>query len=309
MTHALVRVYAPVRDHLDAYAIADHLVPDLMTTPRWIPELEAEALPLQRVFLAEKWLVARLHYGHVDPREAGVGNIVNCGAAMYMAPVGLVNAGRPGGRLRRGPGHRRRAPVLVRAGGGGRVRGGGGRGVHARRDADSVVDRPACPWRRTAPGRRSRRSAKSAARHSGLRVGAASAARGGRALRHGGPRLPRPLPRRPPPLPAARHRGTPHRPGHAAGRRRRLPPHGPRRGQLRPRLRLDRHDGGRDGRRADGASAGPGRVGRSRSPRPAAWTCRPRPAASRRSPARSSPGTPAAAAPTKRRFARLTEAR
>ncbi|MGC3004092.1 ADP-ribosylglycohydrolase family protein [Streptomyces sp. G35A] len=95
MTHALVRVYAAVRDHLDAYAVADHLVPDLMTNPRWIPELEAEALPLQRIFLAEKWLVARIHYGHVDPREAGVGNIVNCGAAMYMAPVGLVNAARP----------------------------------------------------------------------------------------------------------------------------------------------------------------------------------------------------------------------
>ncbi|MER5909514.1 ADP-ribosylglycohydrolase family protein [Streptomyces sp. NPDC001982] len=95
MTHALVRVYAQVRDHLDAYAIAEHLVPDLMTTPRWIPELEAEALPLQRIFLAEKWLVARLHYGHVDPREAGVGNIVNCGAAMYLAPVGLVNAANP----------------------------------------------------------------------------------------------------------------------------------------------------------------------------------------------------------------------
>ncbi|MGW2228927.1 ADP-ribosylglycohydrolase family protein [Streptomyces formicae] len=95
MTHALVRVYDTVRDHLDAYAVADHLVPDLMTTPRWIPELEAEAIPLHRIFLAEKWLAARLHYGHVDPREAGTGNIVNCGAAMYMAPVGLVNAANP----------------------------------------------------------------------------------------------------------------------------------------------------------------------------------------------------------------------
>ncbi|WP_030204820.1 ADP-ribosylglycohydrolase family protein [Streptomyces sp. NRRL S-87] len=95
MCHALVRVYEKVRDHLDAYAVADHLVPDLMGTPRWIPELEAEALPLHRVFLAEKWIVARLHYGHVDPREAGSGNIVNCGAAMYMAPVGVVNAGNP----------------------------------------------------------------------------------------------------------------------------------------------------------------------------------------------------------------------
>ncbi|MFJ2646899.1 ADP-ribosylglycohydrolase family protein [Streptomyces sp. NPDC087420] len=95
MTHALVRVYGTVRDHLDAYAVAEHLVPDLMSVPRWIPELEAEALPLQRIFLAEKWIVARLHYGHVDPREAGTGNIVNCGAAMYMAPVGLVNAAHP----------------------------------------------------------------------------------------------------------------------------------------------------------------------------------------------------------------------
>ncbi|MCX4509660.1 ADP-ribosylglycohydrolase family protein [Streptomyces sp. NBC_01619] len=95
MTHVLVRVYATVRDHLDAYAVADHLVPELISTPRWIPELEAEALPLQRIFLAEKWLVSRLHYGHVDPREAGTGNIVNCGAAMYMAPVGLVNAADP----------------------------------------------------------------------------------------------------------------------------------------------------------------------------------------------------------------------
>ncbi|MDG4863898.1 ADP-ribosylglycohydrolase family protein [Streptomyces sp. T-3] len=95
MTHALIRVYEKVRDHLDAYAIAEHLVPDLIGTPRWIPELEAEALPLQRIFLAEKWLVARLHYGHIDPREAGSGNIVNCGAAMYMAPVGLVNAAAP----------------------------------------------------------------------------------------------------------------------------------------------------------------------------------------------------------------------
>lgn len=95
MTHALIRVYEKVRDHLDAYAVAEHLVPELMGRTVWIPELEAEALPLQRVFLAEKWIVTRLHYGHADPREAGTGNIVNCGAAMYMAPVGLVNAANP----------------------------------------------------------------------------------------------------------------------------------------------------------------------------------------------------------------------
>lgn len=95
MTQALVEVYAKRRDHLDAYAVAEDLVPLMIGEPRWIPELETSALILQRVFLAEKWIVARLHYGHVDPREAGVGNIVNCGAAMYMAPVGLANAGDP----------------------------------------------------------------------------------------------------------------------------------------------------------------------------------------------------------------------
>lgn len=96
MTHALVEVYDRVRDHLDAYAVAEHLVPLLIGERRWIPELEDEALLLQRIFLAEKWLVARLHYGHVDPREAGVGNIVNCGAAMYAAPIGIANAADPG---------------------------------------------------------------------------------------------------------------------------------------------------------------------------------------------------------------------
>ncbi|MEV0402343.1 ADP-ribosylglycohydrolase family protein [Actinoallomurus sp. NPDC050550] len=97
MTHALVRVYERAGGHLDAYSAAEYLVPEMMGEKRWIPELEAEALPLQRVFLAEKWLALRLHYGHVDPREAGVGNIVNCGAAMYMAPVGIVNAADPDG--------------------------------------------------------------------------------------------------------------------------------------------------------------------------------------------------------------------
>ena len=97
MTRLLIEVYDKRRTHLDAYAVAEDLVPLMIGEPRWIPELEAEALILQRVFLAEKWLVARLHYGHVDPREAGVGNVVNCGAAMYMAPVGLANPGNPDG--------------------------------------------------------------------------------------------------------------------------------------------------------------------------------------------------------------------
>lgn len=97
MTNLLVGVYAKNRRHLTAFDMADDLVPLMMNQITWIPELERETVPLLRVFLAEKWLVTRLYYGHVDPREAGVGNVVNCGAAMYMAPVGIANAGDPQG--------------------------------------------------------------------------------------------------------------------------------------------------------------------------------------------------------------------
>ncbi len=97
MTHALVRVYARLGRHLDAYAIDSDLVAEMVDRTEWIPELERETVLLQRVFLAEKWLVLRLRYGHNDPREAGVGNLVNCGAAMYIGPVGIANAGDPAG--------------------------------------------------------------------------------------------------------------------------------------------------------------------------------------------------------------------
>lgn len=95
MTRLLIDVYLDKRAHLDAYDIADRLVPRMIGDQTWIPELEAEALPLQRVFLAEKYIALRLHWAHVDPREAGVGNAVNCGAAMYVAPIGVVNAADP----------------------------------------------------------------------------------------------------------------------------------------------------------------------------------------------------------------------
>ena len=95
MTLTLVEVYRQLRRHLDAYDMAATLVPLLMATVRWLPDMEKEDTLLQRLFLAEKWLVTKLHYAHTDPREAGVGNMVNCGAAMYMAPVGIANAGDP----------------------------------------------------------------------------------------------------------------------------------------------------------------------------------------------------------------------
>ena len=71
-------------------------MPAIVDEATWIPELDREDLLYHRLFLAEKWLVLKLRYGHADPRDAGVGNIVNCGAAMYIAPVGIANACAPG---------------------------------------------------------------------------------------------------------------------------------------------------------------------------------------------------------------------
>lgn len=93
MTESLISIYDQVRNHLDAFTFAKLIIPELIEKKRFIPELHKETLLIHRVYFAEKWLVQRLHFGHVDPREAGVGNMVNCGAAMYLAPVGIVNAG------------------------------------------------------------------------------------------------------------------------------------------------------------------------------------------------------------------------
>jgi ADP-ribosylglycohydrolase len=97
MIESLISVYGKVRDHLDAFTFSENIIPELIEVKRYIPELHKETLLIHRLYFAEKWLVQRLHLGHVDPREAGVGNMVNCGAAMYMAPVGIVNAGDPEG--------------------------------------------------------------------------------------------------------------------------------------------------------------------------------------------------------------------
>lgn len=100
LTVALTRVYIRLRRHLSAHDIADALVAELADHPVYVPDMEMETQLVHRVFHAEKFLVLRLRYAHADPREAGVGNMVNCGAAIYMAPVGIVNAGDPEGAYR-----------------------------------------------------------------------------------------------------------------------------------------------------------------------------------------------------------------
>ncbi len=97
MTLALCNVYLEVRRHLTAFDMADYLIPEIADRVDYIPELESDTVLVNRLFHAEKYLVLRLRHARIDPREAGVGNVVNCGAAMFMAPVGVVNAGNPAG--------------------------------------------------------------------------------------------------------------------------------------------------------------------------------------------------------------------
>jgi ADP-ribosylglycohydrolase len=100
MVMALGAVYADVRDHLTAFDMASRLVPKIADEVTYIPEFERDTVLVNRLFYAEKYLLLRLRFANIDPREAGVGNVVNCGAAMYMAPVGIVNAGDPEGAYR-----------------------------------------------------------------------------------------------------------------------------------------------------------------------------------------------------------------
>lgn len=94
MVQALGRAYVEQDGHLDAHSFARRIVP-LLLEPRWIPDLQRETTLLERLFYPEKWLFIRLRLANADPRLGGVGNMVNCGAAMYAAPVGIINAGDP----------------------------------------------------------------------------------------------------------------------------------------------------------------------------------------------------------------------
>ena len=72
-------------------------------------------LLVDRLFYPEKWLLMRLRLANADPRTGGIGNMVNCGAAMYASPVGVVNACDPVGGISRGDRNFQRPPVELRA--------------------------------------------------------------------------------------------------------------------------------------------------------------------------------------------------
>jgi ADP-ribosylglycohydrolase len=95
MIQLLGRLYVETGDHLDVFRFAQGIVPLIADEPRWVAEYGREMLLVDRLFYPEKWLLMRLRLANADPRLGGVGNMVNCGAAMYAAPVGIVNAADP----------------------------------------------------------------------------------------------------------------------------------------------------------------------------------------------------------------------
>lgn len=95
MIQLLSRCYIEAEDHLDAYSFAQRIVPLIADEDRWVAERGQEMKLVDRLFYPEKWLLMRLRLANAEPRQGGLGNMVNCGAAMYAAPVGIINAGDP----------------------------------------------------------------------------------------------------------------------------------------------------------------------------------------------------------------------
>lgn len=95
MTVALINVYMKEKRHLDAYDLGNEFVKEIAFRKTYIPEFGKEALIIDRLFYPEKYIFMRHVLANCEPREAGIGNMVNCGAAMYIAPIGVVNAGNP----------------------------------------------------------------------------------------------------------------------------------------------------------------------------------------------------------------------
>lgn len=95
MVEALMDAYADAGTHLDAYGYARHLLPRVVGKVVWVPEYQQEMPIFERLWVPEKYPRWRLEYNNADPRSAGIGNMCNCGVAMWIMPVGAVNAGDP----------------------------------------------------------------------------------------------------------------------------------------------------------------------------------------------------------------------
>lgn len=95
MTSALIHVYLKEQRHLDAYDLGNEFVKEISYKKTFIPEFGREGLIIDRLFYPEKYIFMRHVLANCEPREGGIGNMINCGAAMYISPIGIVNACNP----------------------------------------------------------------------------------------------------------------------------------------------------------------------------------------------------------------------
>lgn len=95
MTEAFLNAYIKAESHLDAYGYAEFILPEVTDAKVWVPEYQQTMAIWDRLWAAEKFPMFRLRYNNAEPRTAGVGNMVNCGVAMWIMPAGAVNAGNP----------------------------------------------------------------------------------------------------------------------------------------------------------------------------------------------------------------------
>jgi ADP-ribosylglycohydrolase len=95
MMRALINVYLKEKRHLDAYDMGKEFIKEIAFRKTYIPEFDKEGLVIDRLFYPEKHIFLRHVLANCEPREGGHGNMVNCGAAMYCTPIGIVNAGNP----------------------------------------------------------------------------------------------------------------------------------------------------------------------------------------------------------------------
>ena len=95
MTIALMNIYNENQRHLDAWDMAKGMVKEIAFKKIYIPEMDREDFLIERLFYPEKWIFIRSALVNACPREGGIGNMINCGAAMYIAPIGIVNACNP----------------------------------------------------------------------------------------------------------------------------------------------------------------------------------------------------------------------
>ena len=95
MIRVLSEMYIDANRQLDVFDFAGGIAQRIGQDQRFVSEYGREVALVDRLFHPEKWLFLRHGLANADPRTGGVGNMVNCGAAMYAAPAGIVNACNP----------------------------------------------------------------------------------------------------------------------------------------------------------------------------------------------------------------------